>query len=207
MTLPTVLRTLSLVVALIVAFTGCGGDTTPVVTKPGGLVPGDPAAPFALSDQDGRILRLSDVQKDWYLVLFLYRGYWCSDCRNQLLDLKKDAPRFAASQAALIAISTDLVEESATFNREWRFPFPLLSDPKLKVIDAYGVRHPKGHEGRDISRATVLIIDPSRTIRFKYVGKSPLDRPTNEEILRDIQFLREGKPLPSKGQWMPEAAS
>jgi thioredoxin-dependent peroxiredoxin len=207
MSLPTILRTPTFAVLLSLTFFGCGGDVTPVVTKPGGLAPGDPAAPFALSDQDGSILRLSDVQKDWYLVLFLYRGYWCSDCRNQLLDLKKDASRFTAAKAALMAISTDLVEESATFNREWRFPFPLLSDPKLKVIDAYGVRHPKGHEGRDISRATVLIIDPSRTIRFKYVGKSPLDRPTNEEILRDIQLMREGKPLPSKGQWPPLGGS
>jgi len=203
---PTTLRTLALAVASVVVFTGCGGDPTPSVTKAGGLTVGDPAPPFALPDQEGRIIRLSDLQEDWYLVLFLYRGYWCSDCRNQLLDLRKDVPRFTAAKTALMALSTDRVEESATFSREWRFPFPLLSDPKLKVIDAYGVRHPKGHEGRDISRPTVLLIDPAKVIRFKYVGKTPQDRPTNEELLHYIGLMRAGKPLPSPGQWPPLGA-
>src|SRR3990172_4676295 len=83
--------------------TGCGGDSIPVVDKPGGLAVGDAAAPFALPDPEGRILRLSDVEKDWYLLLILYRGYWCSDCRNQMLDLKKDIARFTALRTAIMA--------------------------------------------------------------------------------------------------------
>lgn len=183
--------------ALLLGFAGlpgCGSDETPAPTKPGGLVVGDKAAPFALLDQKGQVIKLSDVDKDWYLVLLFYRGHWCSACLNQLLDMKKDLPRFTALRTAVMTVSVDPVEDSAHFNEEWRFPFPMLSDPKLRLIDAYGARHPQGHEGKDISKPGVLIIDPQRIVRFKYIGTSPVDRPTNDEILFQIEQFEKTTP-------------
>lgn len=183
------LKTSFLLIALALAG-GCGSKDEPVPQKPGGLQPGDPAYNFSLSDSNGQIIKLSDMKPGWCLVMILYRGHWCSACQGQLTSLKEDYDKFLKLHASIVAVSVDPVEDSADFNGQWRFPFPLLSDPRFKVIDAYGARHPNGHEGKDISRPTVILIDPNKVVRFKYIGKDPTDRPTNNEILFDIQDLQ-----------------
>lgn len=151
---------------------------------------GDQAADFALMDSSGHLMKLSDVQEGFYLVLIFYRGHWCNACQNQLLNLKDDFTKFAPLHAALAAVSVDSIEESADFNHTWRLPFPLLSDSQLRLIDAYGIRHPKGHDGKDISRPCVIILDPQKTIRYKYVGVLPTDRPSDDEIIFTLQKLQ-----------------
>ncbi len=185
------LLTLALTLSL---FAGCGQNSQPDSYKPGGLALGDKAYDFSLMNDQGKVMKLSDVQEGWYLVLILYRGHWCSACLNQLLDLKNDFPKFTQLHASMAAASTDPVEDSADFMKEWRFPFPLLSDTKLQVIDAYGARHPQGHEGKDIAHPSVIIIDPKKIIRYKYVGKVATDRPTDDEILFALQQI-EKQPL------------
>ena len=184
-----------LTLALALSFiSGCGQSSTPDSNKPGGLALGDKAYDFSLMDNRGQVMKLADVQEGWYLVLILYRGHWCSACLNQLLDLKNDFPKFTQLHASMAAASTDPVEDSADFMKEWRFPFPLLSDTKLQVIDAYGARHPQGHEGKDIAHPSVIIIDPQKIVRYKYVGKVATDRPTDDEILFALQEIeKQGK--------------
>ncbi len=172
---------------------GCGSPN-PAPPKPGGLQVGDKATDFSLLDSDGHTVTLSNVKEGWYLVLFFYRGYWCSACLNQLLNLKQDFPKFAAFHAAVVAVSTDSVEDSNHFNQQWRFPFPLFSDPRLHLIDDYGARHPEGHEGKDIAHPAVIIIDPQKIVRYKYIGKFATDRPEDDEILYTIQQLEKNFP-------------
>lgn len=108
-----------------------------------------------------------------------------------MAGLKEDYLKFLAQHATVAAVSVDSVQDSADFNQQWRFPFPLLSDPNLQVIDAYGARHPNGHDGKDIARPTTLIIDSNKIIRFKYIGKDPTDRPTDNEILFTLQRIQQ----------------
>src|SRR6185369_10367651 len=133
---------------------GCG----PSKATPEGLVLGDKFPGFTLPDSSGKNLQFSDIQKGWVLVLIFYRGNWCGVCRNQLLDLKQSYPQITALYATVAGVSVDSVEESAHFNQEWRFPFPLLSDPKLKLIDLFGLTDTKGHEGKPISHPAVVIV-------------------------------------------------
>ena len=192
MRLPSLFRCFLAALALVFLLTGCGGgDSDQQVTKPGGLQLGDKAYDFSLLDSTGHTVKLADLQPGWYLVVILYRGHWCSACQGQLLGLKDDYPKFTALHSTIVAISVDSIEDSADFNQQWRFPFPLLSDPQLKVIDAYGARHPQGHDGKDISRPSTIIIDSNKIVRFKYVGKDPTDRPTDNEILNVIQQMQQ----------------
>ena len=169
---------------------GCGSQEPPVPQKPGGLQPGDKAYDFSLVSSTGQLVKMSDLKPGWYLVLILYRGQWCGACQEQLAGLKDDYPKFTALHATIVAASVDSLEDSAQFNGQWRFPFPLLSDPQLKVIDAYGARHPNGHGNHDIARPTTIIIDSNKVIRYKYIGKDPVDRPTDNEILFTLQQIQ-----------------
>ncbi len=173
------------VLALFGILAGCGEVKGPV-SKPGGLSVGDKAYDFKLMDSQGTWRSLSDVQVGWYTVVLLIRGSWCSACLSQLTAVKEDQAKFAEAGAAVVAISVEPVADLAEFQRQWRFPFPLLSDTGLKVIDAYGARHPKGNEGKDISFSSVIILDPHKIIRYKNVSPDPHGVPHNSEILEWI---------------------
>ncbi len=159
----------------------------PATNKPGGLMPGDMAADFSLMDSNGKMTSLTSVPPDTFLVIILYRGYWCSACQTQLFNLKDDYTKFLQLHSMIYAVSTDLVEESLNFDQQWRFPFTLLSDVKLNLIGAYGAVNQAGHNGHPIAHPTVIIIDPQKRIRYKYVGANPMDRPSDDEILAEIQ--------------------
>ncbi len=189
---------LFLLLALGLAFfSGCDSNEDRLILKPGGLQTGDMAYDFSLMSSTGQLVKMSQVSPGWYLVLVLYRGHWCGACQEQLAELKTDYPKFTALHATIAAISVDELEDSSDLNRQWNFPFPLLSDPTLKVIDAYGARHVGGHGIHDIARPTIIIIDPYRKVRFKYIGKNAVDRPTDNEILYTVQQIQkedENKP-------------
>ena len=172
------------------SLSGCGSNEDKLLLKPGGLQPGDAAYDVSLMSSSGQLVKSSQLSPGWYLVLVLYRGYWCSVCQEQLAELKTDYPKFTLLHATIAAISVDELEDSANFNRQWNFPFPLLSDPQLKVIDAYGARHVGGHGIHDIARPTIVIVDPQHIVRYKYIGKNAADRPTDNEILYSIQQIQ-----------------
>jgi peroxiredoxin len=192
-------RILILAFAVALLSAGCGSNSSVAVTS-GVVGLGQKCPDFTLENSDGRFFKSTDLQPGWYLVLIFYRGHWCSACQNQLLNLKDDFAKFAPLHTALAAVSVDPVEDAAAFNQQWRFPFPLLADPQLKLIDAFGVRHPQGHDGKDISRPAVIIIDPNKTVRFKYVGQNPVDRPTDDEILYFVQKIEKLDAQAAQGQ-------
>ncbi len=172
---------------LILLNQGCG--SSPANVKPGGLQIGDKVDDFSLMDDNGQIMKLSDVPSGWYLVIVLYRGYWCNACRDQLFKLKEDFPRFAPLHATLVAVSTDSVEDSATINQQWRFPFPLLSDPHLSLITALGALHAKGHGIHDIAHPAIIILDPQKIISYKIIGQNPIDLPNDNELIYILQQM------------------
>ncbi|HTA77391.1 MAG TPA: redoxin domain-containing protein [bacterium] len=190
-------RLLTLVLLLGLLGSGCG-KPSPVQA----LRVGDKAADFSLSDVSGRFLKLSDTAPGNYLVLFFYRGAWCDTCVSHLQHFKRDFAKFSEMHASLAAISVDTVEVSAALNEQWRFPFPLLSDQQLRLIDAYGARDPKGgHKGEDISHVGVVIIDPQGIVRYKYIGDKAWDLPATDEVLFNLQKIE------SQGVYEPGGVS
>ena len=170
-----------LLAVLLLALQNCSPPPTPA--RPGGLQVGDKLLDFSLMDENGQIFRLSNLGADWYLVVVLYRGSYCSACQTMLFNFKDNDPAYVAEHVAIAAISTDSVEDSAQLNSQWRFPFPLLSDPSLKIIDAFGARHPNGHGIYDIAHPAIIIIDPQKTIVYKKIVKNPDELPGPNEIL------------------------
>src|ERR1035438_9707616 len=183
---PSFFLGLALQVFISLGFAGCGPGLDRTTSKPGGLLPGNQAYDFSLLASSGKMVKLSQMNPNGYLVMVFYRGYWCGACQEQLADLKADYPKFTSLHTALVAISVDTLEESADLDRQWNFPFPLLSDPQLEAIDSYGARHVGGHGIHDIARPTVVIIDPKHVVRYKYIGKNAGDRPTDNEILFSV---------------------
>jgi peroxiredoxin len=59
----------------------------------------------------------------------------------------------------VLAISVDAPNESREIVEAYGLEFRLLSDPELRVIDQFGVRHPDGGLDGDIARPAVFILD------------------------------------------------
>lgn len=180
----------------------CSSPKTPSLSRPSGLEVGDKLVDFSLMDENGQIFKLSNLQTGWYLVIVLYRGDYCDACRTMLFNLKENYSLFTPQNITIAAISTDSVEESAHYNDQWRFPFPLLSDPSLRLIDAFGARHPNGHGIYDIAHPSILIVDPEKTIRYKKIANDPSELPNANEIISLIKGFKgyvQETPMPS--QW------
>jgi peroxiredoxin len=100
-----------------------------------------PAAPeWTLSGADGRARSLADYRGRPVVVIF-YLGHGCLHCIQQLDAFAPLAGDFKAAGIDLVAVSKDSQEglklSLAKLAKGESFPFPLVSDEKLKVFKKY----------------------------------------------------------------------
>ena len=76
----------------------------------------------------------------------------------------------------------DLPETSLKLHRKLGLDFPLLSDPEMKVIKAYGV----AMDGRDIAVPSIFILNSQRRIVWSDVADDFTDRPGAGEVLAKV---------------------
>ena len=93
--------------------------------------------------------------------------------------------QFEAANTVVIGISANTEKELAEKLLPKGITYPLLADPELKAIDAYGLRHEKGDpmSGGDIARPALFIIDQNGRIVEKMLTENWRVRPTPEMIL------------------------
>ena len=82
-----------------------------------------------------------------------------------------------------MAISADSPAQVRRLAKKLKIPFPLLSDPKLLTIRAYGVRE----KGRRIAVPSVFVIRKDGTIYWRHVGSRIWDRPSIDTILKQVR--------------------
>jgi peroxiredoxin len=80
----------------------------------------------------------------------------------------------------------DPVEESKKYLVDLKLTFPILSDPELKAINAYGVRHPGGNDGKDIARPATFILDGHGVVRWRDLKENYRERIRPEQILEEL---------------------
>lgn len=120
---------------------------------------GSPAPDFALPDQDGHTLHLSDFAGRT-LVLYFYPKDDTSGCTAEALDFSALADQFAAAGAAVLGVSPDPVKSHGKFRDKHALAIPLASDEDKGVLQAYGVWVEKAMYGRKymgVERTTVLV--------------------------------------------------
>lgn len=95
-----------------------------------------------------------------------------------------------AEDAEVLAISTDTVEDTAAAFRSQGLTFPVLADPELQAVDAYGVRHSLGGiEGDDIARPAVFVIDREGRIVWRDLTDNWRVRVRPERILERLRAI------------------
>jgi len=101
---------------------------------------GDTAPQFTLKDPEGKPVSSRDLLAKGPLVISFYRGVWCPYCNLELQALQSASPEIAARGASLIAISPQTAANSRKSQRDNKVEFPILSDVKSEVANAFGIR-------------------------------------------------------------------
>ena len=120
---------------------------------------GTRAPAFTLPDQDGNMVSLKDF-KGQKVVLYFYPKDNTPGCTKQACNFGELLPQFREKGAVVIGVSKDSVASHKKFQEKFGLSFTLLSDPELKVIQAYGVWQEKNMYGKKtmgVVRSTYLI--------------------------------------------------
>ena len=140
------------------------------------LKPGDTAPDFALKDQDGKTVSLSDF-KGRKLLLYFYPKAETPGCVMQACSIRNAFQELNAKGVAAIGISTDAENAQKKFAGRYNLPFQLLADEGHKIADAYGVWGENSIlfiKYTGIIRSSFLIDENGKVIQAWY-KVSPLD--------------------------------
>ena len=120
---------------------------------------GTKAPDFTLPDQNGNMHSLSDYRGK-KVILYFYPKDNTPGCTKQACGFAERYPKFTDKGAVVLGISKDSVASHKKFEEKYGLPFTILSDPELKVIQAYDVWKEKMNYGKlsmGVVRTTYLI--------------------------------------------------
>jgi peroxiredoxin len=101
---------------------------------------GDKAPVFTLNDPEGNPVSSAELLAKGPLVISFYRGVWCPYCNMELQALEEALPQYRELGANLVAISPQTRVNSRKSVRQNQLSFPILSDVKSRVAEAFGLR-------------------------------------------------------------------
>ncbi|MDD4087972.1 MAG: thioredoxin-dependent thiol peroxidase, partial [Bacteroidales bacterium] len=111
------------------------------------LQKGDKAPDFTGNDQQGKVVSLDDF-KGKKLVLYFYPKDDTPGCTKEACNLRDNYADLLDKGFALLGVSPDTEDSHQKFISKYELPFPLLSDPELKIIKAFGAWGEKNMYGR-----------------------------------------------------------
>ena len=136
------------------------------------------APAFALSDQDGNTVKLSDYKGRKVLVYF-YPKADTPGCTQQSCGLRDISGQ--VGDTVIVGISPDKPAKQKKFDDKYGLGFPLLADEDHAVAEAYEVWTEKSMYGRKymgILRSAFLVDEKGKVAEAWY-KVSPKDTATN----------------------------
>jgi peroxiredoxin Q/BCP len=140
------------------------------------LAAGDAAPDFAIPDQTGTRVKLSDL-RGRRVLLYFYPEADTPGCTVQSCAVRDAREDFAGLDVDVLGISPSAVDAQAAFDTKFSLGFPLLSDPDHSVAEAYGVWEERTRFGRTsmgITRSSFLVDEDGR-IEGAWYRVSPTD--------------------------------
>lgn len=156
-----------------------------------GLSPGDPAPAFEAKNQDGKVVKLSDLAGK-PVALFFYPKDFTPGCTEQACQFRDEYSKYRKLGAVVLGVSKQGEESHRDFKKKHALPYDLLADEEGKLAAAYGVGTMPVFGW--MHRQSVLIGADGKVIRF-YESANPA---TNaQEMLRDLELSLAPKKKPA----------
>ena len=138
---------------------------------------GTKAPAFSLPDQNGQVHSLEEYRGK-KVILYFYPRDNTPGCTKQACGYSQLYPQFQEKGAVVIGISKDTVASHKRFEEKQGLTFTILSDPELKVIQAYDVWKEKKNYGKvsmGVVRTTYLIDEDGVIIKANDTVKAADD--------------------------------
>jgi peroxiredoxin Q/BCP len=151
------------------------------------LEPGDKAPAFALLDDAGKTVKLSDF-KGTSVLLYAYPAAMTPGCTKQACDFRDNLKAFAKHDLAIIGISPDKPEKLAKFRENDDLTFTLLSDPDKSVLASYGAFGEKMMYGKTVTGVirSTFVIDPTGKIEHAFYNVKATGHVA--KLMRDLEI-------------------
>lgn len=135
------------------------------------------APDFVLPDLNGTQVRLADYRGKKAVFLNFWAP-WCPACRFEMPTMRGAYQRFKDQEVEILAISIAQGSRQSTvdYAAEHRLPFPVLLDPRQKVMDRYRVTFIPTH----------VLIDRQGHVRSIHVGPKDWQQPDAWRVLEPL---------------------
>jgi peroxiredoxin Q/BCP len=135
---------------------------------------GEQAPDFALKNQDGKTVKLSDFRGK-KVVLFAYPKAGTPGCTTQACGFRDQFPRIQSANAVVLGLSPDEVNDLLKWKAEERLPYDLLSDPDHTTLEAWGAWGEKSMYGKTYEGVirSHWVIDENGVVADAQVKVSP----------------------------------
>jgi peroxiredoxin len=109
---------------------------------------------------------------------------------TELQGLQLNIEALRKRGCAVAAVVVDAPATNAELAHQAKLEYPILSDPELGTIDAYGLRHAGGGpDGNDISHSASVLVDRAGIVRWTFVTRNVRVRPTPTDVLAALDAL------------------
>lgn len=115
---------------------------------------GDRAPDFALPDQDGNTVKLSELLVDGPIVLYFYPADFTPGCTKEACTIRDMHDDLTDVGLRIYGVSPQDSASHTKFRDRYSLPFELLADVDKVAVRAYDVDGPLG---MGVRRATYLI--------------------------------------------------
>jgi len=160
---------------------------------------GQKAPDFALSNVNGKTLRLSELTANGPVALIVlrgYPGYQCPFCNRQAQDFVHNAQAFEQTGLRVVMVypgpPDNLNARAAEFLAGKSFPssFEMLLDPGYDFTNLYGLRW---DAPRETAYPSTFLIDKGGAVFYAKISKEHGGRSTAAELLEVFSKQKGGK--------------
>jgi peroxiredoxin len=136
---------------------------------------GQEAVEFALKDEHGEVVRLSDFRGEKSVAVVFYPFAFSGICTGELCEIRDNLSVFEADNVQVLAVSCDPVFALRSWAEAEKYPFPLLSDfwPHGETAKNYGVFN----ETTGSAVRGTFLIDTTGVLRWSVINGMGEARP------------------------------
>ena len=136
--------------------------------------------------------RDSDLLGKW-TVLFIYPKDNTSGCTREAREFNERYAEFGSAGVKIYGLSKDTLESHISFSKKLNLQFPLISDPKIQLIQSLNAWKEKSMYGKKYMGAerSTFLIDKKLTVKYIW-RKVKVDGHVDEvldkcrELIRDL---------------------
>jgi peroxiredoxin len=157
---------------------------------------GAQAPGFTLKDPDGRDVSLESFREKENVLLIFFIGGFDRDAVRNLRAIAERYQRIRESDTEVLVITPELPGKLKTLAGSLNPPYPMLSDPDLKVVKEYDIYNPD----TNWTWPAAFIIDRAGIIQYAFRGASPPNTPPVDYILLKLTQMKQGKAPTAAGR-------